>query len=485
MGNKEQPKNWGVYLLPLLLCGFLLVRYTLWRGPAIGTALFAFLLVPTCLLYCRSTGAKPMRESYGMLLLIAPLALSFGLYENAQIRLPLLAMLLCLLPYWMLTAKGARIEPSVGRYVPRDVWRAALTLPWQGAQSAGKRLRKDEKSGATARYILYGLLFSVPLLLAVGFLLLSADSEFRHITETWIETLKQETLLQLFLSLPLGVYLLFMLRGIAGAGPQPLPEAAGKRLIPAASAATVLALLGAVYLFFCVVQAMNIAGIVSGEIQQSARFYSQYAREGFFELCAVVIINLAVFVGIQVFSHGNQRIVAALQSLLGALTLLLILTACFKMGLYIRAYGFTLLRLHTMWFMAVLFIVFCLLIARQWIAFPVIRWSLAVCFALFIAMGHADTGGIVIRANIGMYKSGALATLDLSQYDHFPYAATPHLLALYEEADDPSLHTKIESFVRRWAPKKTESLLNQSMQRVRSEALLRNFIVIQVQNGLM
>ena len=475
MNHREQPKLWGAYALPLVLCGFLFVRYTLWSRPAISTALFAFALVLTCLLYCRATGVKIARESYGILLLILLLALCFALYENALIRLPLLVMLLSLPPYWLLTAKSARSEPSISQSILRDVWRASLILPSEGARSAGQQMQKDEKSAATLRYVLYGTIFSMPLLLAVGFLLASADSEFRRIATRALWAINLEMCLQLFLSLLAGLYLLCMLKGITGAQPQPLAEAAKKRSIPVAAAATVLLLLAVIYIFFCAVQGINIVGIASGRIRQSASFYSQYAREGFFELCAVALINLGVFVGIQTLSHGNQRILRVLQTLLGTLTLLLIVTAGFKMGLYIYAYGFTLLRAHTMWFMAVLFVVFCLLIARQWAKFPLVRSALAVCFALFIAMGYADVGSIVTRANIRMYKSGALPTLDLAQYNDFPHAAAPHLLALYEEADDPLLLQKIEAFAKRWAPKNAEPILNQTVQRLRSQALLARF----------
>ena len=84
--------------------------------------------------------------------------------------------------------------------------------------------------------------------------------------------------------------------------------------------------------------------------------YSQYARQGFFELCDI---------------------------LLSVLTFLIITTAISKMMLYIDAYGLTNKRILTMVFMIWMLIVFGMMIVWQYKVFPIVRISAMVGAVLF------------------------------------------------------------------------------------------------------
>ena len=90
--------------------------------------------------------------------------------------------------------------------------------------------------------------------------------------------------------------------------------------------------------------------------------YSSYAREGFFQLCAVTVINALVILCGDVFCRRREgRTHASVRSFITVLcvfTLGLIATAVSKMAMYIGIYGLTKLRVYTTWFMALLALLF-------------------------------------------------------------------------------------------------------------------------------
>ena len=112
----------------------------------------------------------------------------------------------------------------------------------------------------------------------------------------------------------------------------------------------------ALYLLFFCVQAGHLFGAFYGNVPGSLTA-AQYAREGFFQLCAVMAINIgllafaAKFTPIPVRNHGflkGSSLVLLIQSLL------LAVTAAARLWLYISRFGFTPKRLLGVWAVMVL-----------------------------------------------------------------------------------------------------------------------------------
>ena len=79
--------------------------------------------------------------------------------------------------------------------------------------------------------------------------------------------------------------------------------------------------------------------------------YSEYAREGFGQFLAVTIINFTVL-GISLAKSEPKRTIRVFQVLLLAASLIVLASACWRMLLYIGAYGLTIRRVQTLWLMA-------------------------------------------------------------------------------------------------------------------------------------
>lgn len=169
--------------------------------------------------------------------------------------------------------------------------------------------------------------------------------------------------------------------------------------------------------------------------------YAEYAREGFFQLCTVSVINLIVILAAVLFMKRRDErppVILRLLTLLYSLcTLVLITTAVSKMLLYIDTYGLTQKRVYATWFMMVLAVVFVLAVLKMFLPRikAVLLASLIVvgCFAV-LALSNVD--GLIAAYNVERYLDGTLETVDVEMMEELGDAAIPSLVALHETLED-------------------------------------------------
>lgn len=128
--------------------------------------------------------------------------------------------------------------------------------------------------------------------------------------------------------------------------------------------------------------------------------YSQYAHEGFWQLLFVSIINFAaVLICLKVFQEN--RILRIILTLISLCTCVMILSAGYRMILYIWEYNLTFLRVLVLWFLAVLMIIFGGVIF--WIyrrTFPLFRYVIIVVSVCYIGLSLSHVDGIIAGFNI-------------------------------------------------------------------------------------
>lgn len=79
--------------------------------------------------------------------------------------------------------------------------------------------------------------------------------------------------------------------------------------------------------------------------------YSEYAREGFGQFLTVTLINFTVL-GLSLAKSEPKRAIRVFQTLLIAASLIVLASACWRMLLYVGAYGLTIRRVLPLWLMA-------------------------------------------------------------------------------------------------------------------------------------
>ncbi|MCQ2419924.1 MAG: DUF4173 domain-containing protein [Clostridia bacterium] len=200
-------------------------------------------------------------------------------------------------------------------------------------------------------------------------LLGQADSSFFDLTDRFVSFFRikwdPELLIRFFLSLPIGAYLFGLLAGSAREDSAQL-QARGERTlqafdtirrVPLGIWIAVLAAFSALYAVFFFLQGSYLFGAFTRTLPEGF-IVSEYARQGFFELCKVMAVNFALLWCVTRSASQPARKHSALLIMcvvLLAESMLFAVIAFSKLALYIDCFGFTPLRLQSSWLVCVLF----------------------------------------------------------------------------------------------------------------------------------
>jgi len=127
---------------------------------------------------------------------------------------------------------------------------------------------------------------------------------------------------------------------------------------------TILYLINIVFTLFLV---SEVSKLTNNFLQLPIEYtYASYAREGFFQLLFITIINFSIitFILYKTKSLQNNKRLKKLVIILIGFSILLIFNSYYRMFLYIGHYGLTILRTQVILFLAMEFIIFFILIKR-------------------------------------------------------------------------------------------------------------------------
>ena len=275
---------------------------------------------------------------------------------------------------------------------PRDVW----------AFFAGLPRRPRRKSGHTVPALLCIGAALVRLMLAAK-QLARADDLFADQLQQLVESLifwkelsvEPAVVFSLIFMFPVGAFFYGMtVAGHRALDEHPRPAVsvyaealAPARQVPVGLLCGVLAAFAVLYFAFFGVQSGYFLGAFTGKLPEGFTV-ANYARQGFFELCRVVLLNFILLAAAEIFAlkplHGCRPLQGASAVIL-IQSILLWGTAASKLGLYISVFGFTAKRLLAAWALLVLAVALCRWLRRVWVRCSVLRPCLlagAVSFAL-------------------------------------------------------------------------------------------------------
>ena len=306
-----------------------------------------------------------------------------------------------------------------------------LGRPFRALWQLGKRADRKKLGYAAA-----SVLLALPVAAVVLWLLSSADAVF------------SDLFARLRPDFPIGHYFrplrtlstaLFLASALYFIREDPAPRAAEKPHGPrrAVLFLGMTAALDAVYIIFCYIQIKYLFG---GAVEASmAGGWAEYARSGFFQLVAVTAINLTLCLAgtdKECFASHGGKLLRGLYALLLALTAVILASAFRRMCLYIDAFGLSVLRLLTLWAMAV--IAFGILAAGWKLCRPGVSFFRAAgvfALGLWCVMALAGPGRMIADYNTERYLSGELTEVDAGYLRDLGTDALPALRALGEEAD--------------------------------------------------
>ena len=218
-------------------------------------------------------------------------------------------------------------------------------------------ISKSSNRERIIRSVTIGVLIAAPLLFIVTGLLASADAVFSSFIDGIVKYFYGIEIDYSMMELPfmfvfgaVGFYLvlrMFISRGVkVNSDSKPADK-------DPVIAITALSLISVVYLIFSVIQIMFL--FTRNFTLPEGYTYAEYAREGFFQLLFVCIMNLFMVVFV-LARFGESTVLKVILTIISACTYIMIASSAMRMLLYISEYHLTLSRIIVLWMLSFLLI---------------------------------------------------------------------------------------------------------------------------------
>lgn len=282
---------------------------------------------------------------------------------------------------------------------------------------AGYRKSHGKKGRGVMFYILIGLCFSIPLLAIVWILLMSADKVFNNMTIQIVGKLDIGNIIGISF---MTIFMFFMAYCIMSyLCKKEFSEESRKKIqMESLIAITVTLPITLLYAVFSVVQ---IVCLFFGNIDLTKFTYAEYAREGFFQLLLICVLNLVLVLAGHAYFKENIWLKVILAVMSGC-TYIMIASSAYRMVLYIKHYYFTFLRIFVLWSLLVLFILLTGVIFSIFVKkFPLFKYSMIVVTVCYLLLSFARPDYWIARFNVANMGDNKNEFFDADAYQDFGY----------------------------------------------------------------
>jgi len=289
---------------------------------------------------------------------------------------------------------------------------ANIFTPFTHATEYAEKNPADETRTYTIKYILIGLAASIPVLFVIIVLLSTADIVF----DSYIWDLLNKINIWNMISISCLIICAFFTAYCVLAGlcqKKVKEECPNRRNLEPIPVIIVTGLVTAVYLLFCTIQIVYLFGkvqsifltsdITAQGMLPNGYTYAEYARQGFFQLLVVCLLNLGMVLFCTTFFREN-RLLKTLLTIICACTYIMLASSAYRMFLYISSYGLTFLRVIVLWALAVIAILMAGTMMHLFSShFPLFRFGVAVVSVCYIGLAFSHPDYYIAKYNMEQY----------------------------------------------------------------------------------
>ena len=428
--------------LVIMVCAMLLVNCVVFAGFHLGYAVAQGLCILVSAIYLWISGRKPGCYSGALLALSLVITAGFARSDDGFVKFVMVCFLFVAVNLGLGLQAGQNRRNPAGVTSLLDAPSVFFELGFGKLPEAYRGIHDAMRNGGTASKktgaVLLGVVLSVPVLVIVVLLLISADAAF----EGLVGKLPSLDLPQLVITALLGggAGCVLYTRGAALRHGEAVCQQNAKKStgFHPLTVNTVLVMICLVYVVYLFSQLAYFAGGLAGILPKGYTM-AEYARRGFFEmgwLCGINLGLVALTVGLVRKTEKTPLSTRLLCLFIGLVTLFFVVTASAKMAMYIGSYGLTRLRVLTeviMVFLGIATVLVCI-----WLFVPKMPYMKAVLL-LALVMGAAvlwaDVDTVVARYNVQAYQSGQLEHVDVGYLTTLSAGAVPYIAQLAEAGD--------------------------------------------------
>ena len=437
---------WVCFILGYLFCRVLAGGFN-----PLGGFLFTVLIFSVTAAVIKIEKARPPFAAWVAAVSGVVLAASLIVTGNETVRFFAYLYSAAAYVYFVYAAFGNKLEKGFSNLLCLDFVKAAFICPFTSFANIFRSFGgKSRKNGSKAFLkVLAGIgIALIPCIVIIS--LLCYDERFREML-SFIKNINFGTVVSHLFSAAFGVPVAMYVYGLLTGSKDKKTEKTltaddcrmlgeQTRIAPAVTVAAATFPIALIYVFFFISQWQYYVSAFSGKIP-SGTSYSEYARNGFFELVAVSFINFVIIalVGLFIKRNGKGAEITrkTVSVVLSLMTLVLIGTAASKLVLYIDAYGLTPKRVYAAWAMLVLAVLFLLVTVKQFAKkLPLVTVSVLAVIVLFAGLAFSNTDSLIARYNVDRCLAGTLDCLDTEALTECGDCAVPPLVDFVADYDE-------------------------------------------------
>ena len=299
------------------------------------------------------------------------------------------------------------------------------------------KISKKIKIGSKSKKIIKSILICTPVVIVVLALLSSADMIFDKIFSNifnkffnlFDSSIFGKFILFIIIFFLIGDTLLYLIKKY----PKEDEFKIEKDILDISTIKILITTLNIIYLIFDFIQ---IKSLIFHYGLDSIN-YAEYARQGFFELMIVSVINISVLL-LAKNSKSNkkdQKYINIMSIFMVFLTLIIIISSFLRMNLYEQAYGYTTLRLLVYISLIteiILLIPTILYIFKE--NFNVLKYYLIIILSVYTIINFINIDYIIARRNVNRYYEGK--EIDISYLENYHTDNLKVLSELYKNCDN-------------------------------------------------
>lgn len=274
--------------------------------------------------------------------------------------------------------------------------------------------KKEDVENEKTEKIKQGLksfVYAVPVILIVLILLISADSVFANIFANIFDEFKNifmaENFVMFCIRMCIIIIFFFIFSGffvnILKKDTMFNSESEEKIVeihIEKMTINMILTILNIFYFIFSIIQFTSLFS----NINTNDFDYATYARQGFFQLMIISFINIVMIMLAKVNKGNTSSYTKGMSILILLFTMVILLSAFFRMNLYEKAYGYTYLRLFVYYILVTEFIL--ILPIGLWILdrkIDILKWTIGIVTIMYMILNFSNIESTIAKRNVDRY----------------------------------------------------------------------------------
>ena len=443
---------------------------TLFFGQNLGISVLLFVLPLILFTMFFLEKHRKVKNKKGCILVIPILLLSstYAIYQNMFFRVTNIIIMVTLyniMLLWIMTEKY-QLEFAIKRIF--NIMIKPFHYINETCKEIGKVFRinklKTEESSSSWKIIKQigtGIVVSIPILIIVIALLASADSLFAEGTQNVLLAIFENG--RVILDLPfwftlvakllticaLTIYFISYMINILSQKPWSTKEEKTIKIqIETTILNTVVTILNIIYIIFCKIQITNLfAKIATNDMID----YANYAREGFFQLMAVSLINFIIIIISTKNNSQSSKMQIYYRKIMNLVLLVataIILSSAFiRMNLYGEEFGYTFLRILVYFALiteSILLLPTIVYIFKD--TFPVWKSYFIIITIMYVIMNFSNINQMIAKKNIDRYLNEG-KKIDIYYLMKTKTDGLEEVIKLYETIEDQNLKYQLENYL--------------------------------------